>query len=111
MEEVFDAYAKELAAAPLGAWVRSHYLLFLGEGLQRFSRVEEASQVLQEAATFAAANQIHQISFRAQTALTAQRSAPRVMTQFSAPAPWVPDEVDTVVRAISHLRKAAVAAQ
>jgi tetratricopeptide (TPR) repeat protein len=111
MEEVFDSYAKELAAAPLGAWVRSHYLLFLGEGLHRFSRSEEATQVLQEASTFAEANQIHQIAFRAQTALTAQRSAPRVMTPFAAPAAWVPDEVDTVVRAISHLRKTAVAAQ
>jgi len=29
MENAFDTYARELAQAPLGAWVRSHYLLFL----------------------------------------------------------------------------------
>jgi tetratricopeptide (TPR) repeat protein len=111
MEEVFDSYARELASAPLGAWVRSHYLLFLGEGLHRFGRAEEATQALQEASALADANQIHQIAFKAQAALTAQRSAPRVVTPFAAPASWVPDEVDTVVRAISNLRQAAVAAQ
>jgi tetratricopeptide (TPR) repeat protein len=109
-EGVFDSYAKELGEAPLGAWVRSHYLLFLGEGLQRFGRMEQAADVLEEAAAFAHSNQIHQIAFKAQAALETVRSAPRITASF-APAPtWVPDDVDGVVRAISDLRKAAVAA-
>jgi len=28
--------ARQLARAPLGPWLRSHYLLFLGEGFNRF---------------------------------------------------------------------------
>src|SRR5688500_12903025 len=48
MEEAFDAYAEELASAWLGSWVRSHYLLFLGEGLTRFGRMDEADEALRE---------------------------------------------------------------
>ena len=77
MEEVFDTYARELARAPLGAWIRSHYLLFLGEGFDRFGREEAAIETLKEAAEFAESNQIHQIAFKAQSALERVRSAPR----------------------------------
>jgi len=110
MEEVFDTYARELAQAPLGAWIRSHYLLFLGEGFQRFGREEAAIEALEEAVHFAEANQIHQIAFKAQAALTGVRSAPRSLPAFTPPPSWVPDDVGTVVRAISDLRKAAAGA-
>jgi tetratricopeptide (TPR) repeat protein len=109
MEEVFDDYARELARAPLGAWVRSHYLLFLGEGFHRFGREEAAVDALTEAVRFAEANQIHQLAFKAEAALVQIRSAPRKTPAFAPPA-FVPDDINTVVRAISDLRKAAVAA-
>jgi tetratricopeptide (TPR) repeat protein len=110
MEEAFDAYAEELASAWLGSWVRSHYLLFLGEGLTRFGRMDEAEAVLREAISFAEANQVHQVVFKAQTALSAVRTAPRATTPFAVPSQWTPEEVAPVIRTISELRKAAVAA-
>jgi tetratricopeptide (TPR) repeat protein len=111
MEQVFDTYARELSRAPMGAWIRSHYLLFLGEGFDRFGREELAIETLKEAAQFAESNQIHQIAFKAQSALERVRSVPRNAPIISnAPPTWVPDDVATVVRAISELRKATLAA-
>jgi tetratricopeptide (TPR) repeat protein len=110
MEEQFDTYARELARWPIGVWIRSHYLLFLGEGFCRFGRQDAAIEALEEAVAFAEANQIHHISFKAQDALERVRSTPRSAPAFNIPPTWVPDDVATVVRAISELRKAAVAA-
>lgn len=110
MESAFDAYAKELANAPLGPWVQSHYLLFLGEGLTRFGRIDEAENVFHEAISFAEANQVHQVVFKAQGALSTVRSVPRTSVPFAAPTQWTAEEVAPVVRTISELRKAAMAA-
>jgi tetratricopeptide (TPR) repeat protein len=109
-EDAFDGYARQLARAPLGPWLRSHYLLFLGEGFNRFGRQEASVQALEETVRFAESNQIHQVAFKAQDALTAARSAPRTLTSFTPPPTWVPDDIATVVRAISELRKSAVTA-
>jgi tetratricopeptide (TPR) repeat protein len=110
MEDAFDAYVRELARAPIGAWIRSHYLLFLGEGFHRFGRQEAAIQALEEAVSFAESNQIHQIAFKAQSALESVRSMPKSTPTFTPSPTWVPDDVATVVRAISELRRAAVTA-
>jgi tetratricopeptide (TPR) repeat protein len=110
VEDAFDGYARQLARAPLGPWLRSHYLLFLGEGFNRFGRQEASVQALEETVRFAESNQIHQVAFKAQDALTAARSAPRTLTSFTPPPTWVPDDIATVVRAISELRKSAVTA-
>ncbi|MGH7604709.1 MAG: tetratricopeptide repeat protein [Gemmatimonadaceae bacterium] len=110
MEEAFDKYALELAKTPLGPWLRSHYLLFLGEGFQRFGREPAAADALEEAARFAEANQIHQMAFKAEAALAQSRSLPTRKSTFSVPSPWVPDDIDCVVRAIADLRKAVLAA-
>ena len=108
-EEAFDGYARELAREPLNAWVRSHYLLFLGEGFARFGRYEASEEALNEASTLADANQIHQIAFKAQSALGKARSLPPVGPTFTPPPAWVPEDVSAVIRGISNLRKAAVA--
>jgi tetratricopeptide (TPR) repeat protein len=110
MEHAFDLYARDLATAPMGTWLRSHYLLSLGEGFHRFGREESAIDALEEAVRFAEGNQIHQISFKAQTALASARSTPRAQPTFRPAPTWVPDDVGAVARAISDLRKAAVAA-
>ncbi|HEY4733916.1 MAG TPA: tetratricopeptide repeat protein [Gemmatimonadaceae bacterium] len=108
-ELAFDTYSRELAREPLSPWLRAHYLLFLGEGFSRFGRFDAAEDALREASVFAEANQIHQVAFKAQSALEALRSTPPAPA-FAKAAPWVPEEVDTVIRAISDLRKATVAA-
>ena len=110
IEDQFDAYARELAPAPMGVWLRSHYLLFLGEGFHHFGRQESAVEALEEAIQFAEANQVHHIAFKAQDALARVRSAPRAVPNFTPPPAWLPDDVGTVVRAISELRKVTLAA-
>jgi tetratricopeptide (TPR) repeat protein len=110
MEDAFDGYAYQLARAPLGPWIRSHYLLFLGEGFNRFGRQEASIQALEEAVRFAESNQIHQVAFKAQDAIVAARSAPRALPNFTPPPTWVPDDIAAVVRAISELRRSAITA-
>jgi tetratricopeptide (TPR) repeat protein len=110
MVEAFDSYARELASARLSPWMRAHYLLYLGEGMDRLGRREASEDALKEAISFADANQIHQVSFKAQSELSAVRSAARSTKPFVAPPTWVAEEVSAVVRAMSELRKTAVAA-
>ena len=110
MSEAFDSYARELASARLSPWLRAHYLFYLGEGMDRLGRRDASEDALKEAISFADANQIHQVSFKAQSALSAVRSAARSSKPFVAPPTWVPEEVSAVVRAMSELRKTAVAA-
>jgi tetratricopeptide (TPR) repeat protein len=110
MRQAFEGYARELATSPLSPWTRAHYLLFLGEGFGRFGDFEPAEEALNEAVAFAEANEIYQVSFKAQSALTGLRSRERSITTFTPPPAWVPTEVECVVRALSDLRKTAVAA-
>ena len=110
MPEMFDSYARELAQTQLGPWLHAHYLLYLGEGMSRLGRRDASVEALNEAISFAEANQIHHVSFKAQSALSAIRGAPRPSKPFVAPSTWVPEGVSAVVRAMSELRKTAVAA-
>jgi len=109
-EEAFDTYAREMAREPLNPWLRSHYFLLLGEGFARLGRYEAAEDALREASTFANANQIHQVAFKAQSALENVRTTPRANPPYAPPTGWVPEDVGDVIRGISELRKAAVAA-
>jgi tetratricopeptide (TPR) repeat protein len=109
MPEAFDSYARELASTQLAPWWHSYYLLFLGEGMHRLGRHEAAEEALREAIAFGDANQIHQVSFQAQAALSAVRASAQTK-EFVPPPAWVPEEVGTIVRAISDLRKTAAAA-
>ena len=108
MEQAFDEYAKELRREPMGPWLKSHFLLFLGEGLESFGRYEAAEQALSEAKDFADENQIFAISFKADEVLAAVRSKSR--RQLVPPAfPDVSHDVLAAAHDISELRKAAVA--
>ena len=110
MEDAFDGYARELARAPMGPWLRSHFLLFLGEGFNRFGRHEAAVQALEEAVAFAESNRIHQVAFKAQAALVSVRSKSRNAPAFKPSPAWVPDDVGAIAKAISDLRRTAPAA-
>ena len=110
MKEAFDCYARDLGASALSPWTRAHYLLFLGEGFGRFGEFEPAEEALNEAVAFAEANEIHQVSFKAQAALTRLRSVDRATATYAPPPAWMPTEVESVVRALSELRKTALAA-
>jgi tetratricopeptide (TPR) repeat protein len=110
MEDAFDAYARELARAPMGPWLRSHFLLFLGEGFDRFGRQEAAAQALEEAVAFAESNQIHQVAFKAQAALVSVRSKSGRTPVFKPAPAWVSDDIVAIAKAISDLRRTALAA-
>ncbi len=107
MADAFDSYAAELRKAPLGPWLKSHFLLFLGEGLEQFGRYEAAEQVLCEAVDYSNANQIFSVNFRAEESLNLVRSRSRRQP----PAPifaQLPHEVLAAAHAVSELRKAAL---
>jgi len=107
VQDAFDSYAAELRKAPLGPWLRAHFLLLLGEGLERFGRFEVAEQVLAEAVDYSESNQIYAVNFKAEAALSAVRAK---AVQPTPPAPTfaqVPHEVLAAAHAISELRKAA----
>jgi tetratricopeptide (TPR) repeat protein len=107
MLDAFNSYAAELRKAPMGPWLKSHFLLFLGEGLDRFERYEAAEQALSEAIDYATANQIHSVSFKAEDILAAVRSRSRTPTK--APIfTQMPDEVLAAAHAVSELRKVAL---
>jgi tetratricopeptide (TPR) repeat protein len=107
VEHAFDEYARELRRQPLGAWLKSHFLLFLGEGLAKFERDEAAEQALSEARDFAEQNQIFAVSFKAEEALHAVRS--KVRRQVAPPVfADVSHDVLAAAHEISELRKAAV---
>ena len=108
MEPAFDSYALELSRAPMGPWLKSHYLLFLGEGLERFGRFDAARAALEETIEFAAANQIHAVTFKAESALVALRGARRMPTTAPASFAELPEGVLAAAQAISELRKAAL---
>jgi tetratricopeptide (TPR) repeat protein len=110
MPEAFDAYARELAQSKLGPWLRAHYLLFLGEGMSRLGRLDSAMEAIKGAISFAEANQFHQVAFKAQAALIAMGTSARPTKPFVASPTWVPEEVTTVMHAMSELRRTAVAA-
>ena len=106
VEDAFDLYANELRKAPLGPWLRAHFLLLLGEGLERFGRFELAEQVLSEAIDYSEANQIFAVNFKAEASLASVRSRTRQQTALPTFA-QVPHEVLAAAHAISELRKAA----
>jgi len=109
-QSAFDGYASELRSSPLPSWLVAHYLLYLGEGMRRFGRMEAAEAALTEAVSFSSANQIHQVMFQAEDALAALRSDARVSDhRTAAKAPALSDDVVLVARALTELREAAVA--
>ncbi|MFL5483336.1 MAG: tetratricopeptide repeat protein [Gemmatimonadaceae bacterium] len=107
-ETAFDDYTSELRREPLPPLLKSHFLLMLGEGLERFDRYETAAQALSEAKSCADHNQIFSVSFKADEALSALRSKARKAGTQPTFAPLTHD-VLAAAHDISELRKAAVA--
>ena len=106
-DEAFDSYAAELRKAALGPWLHAHFLLMLGEGLERLGRYEAAQQALSEAVDFASTNEIHAVTFKAEEAQASLRA--RKPRQTTAPVfAQVPGEVLAAAQAISELRKTSL---
>jgi hypothetical protein len=108
-EQSFDLYASELRNAPMGVWLRSHFLLMFGEGLARFGRFDAAEEILHEAERFASANQIHRVAFQAEAALTQVASRAHLARKQTAGELFArpTDDVLNVVHGLTQLRAAA----
>src|SRR2546423_4402633 len=105
--KVFDTYAAELRQASLDPWLKSHFLLFLAEGLGRFERYDAAEQAFDEAIAYASSNQIHSVTFKAEAELLELRARSKRF----APAPAFGDvtaEVLAAAHSIAELRKASL---
>lgn len=70
VEEAFDSYAADLGASTLDVRLRAYYLLYLGQGQQRFGRLDAAARSFERARNFASAEGIHQVAFEADKSLS-----------------------------------------
>jgi tetratricopeptide (TPR) repeat protein len=113
MEEEFDQFYSRLSTTRLSPMHRADFLLFRGEGLALFDRLDAAEETLREAAAFASANEFHQTAFAAEKALSALR-VNRARGLASAPASdaaaAIDHELGFVVEGLAQLREAAFAA-
>lgn len=108
-ERDFDAYASELAAAPLDPRTRAHYFIFLGIGQQRFGRQAEAEASVAEGLAFATRNQLHQVAHEAEGAMAQVKSHAGSLLEKAGPPESVPSSVKDVAMALSGLLREAAA--
>ena len=96
----------------MGPWLRSHYLLMLGEGLIQFDRFESAEAALNEAMEYASANQVHKVVFQAESALKTLASTVTSVRRAASKSVFAQptQELLEVARSITRLREAALAA-
>ena len=113
MEAEFDSYAASLSASTLDVRHRAYYLLYLGQGQQRFGRLDSAARTLEEARAFAASSGVHQVAFAAEKALA--NLADEWATWPSIPtAPdhsEIPESTFRVARELTQMRELAYANQ
>jgi tetratricopeptide (TPR) repeat protein len=109
MEDAFEDYGRVLKDAALDPRLRSYFLLYYGEGCQRFGREEEGRSFIEQARDYAVSHKIYQVAFEAEKALTAagERRARNAKLDISWSEP-VREDVTQVASALSHLREYAV---
>jgi tetratricopeptide (TPR) repeat protein len=110
-EEAFESYVSQLAEAKLSPTHKAYFLLLRGEGLGVFGKHEAAEAALRAAVDFSTSNELHQIAFEAEAALSrleVSHSKARNGKSSPVPATWTAD-LSYVVAGLSHLREAAFA--
>jgi hypothetical protein len=108
-EDAFESYAAQLSETKLSPAHKAYFLMFRGEGLAAFGKHGEAEEYLRAAVSFAAENQLHQVAFEADAALSRLQTEARREKASRAPATWSED-LSHVVTGLSQLREAAFAA-
>jgi tetratricopeptide (TPR) repeat protein len=110
-ENAFESYASQLASEKLSPAHKTYFLLFRGEGLERFGKFEAADESLRAAIALASDSQLHQIEFEADAALArlnARQSEVGAKKSLQVPATWSED-LSHVVAGLSRLREGAFA--
>ncbi|HYN82343.1 MAG TPA: hypothetical protein VES88_12635 [Gemmatimonadaceae bacterium] len=110
-EADFDAYARELEAAPLAPRLRAYYFIYLSAGQQKFGRNAKAEASLAEGLEFAHKNQLHQIAHEAQGAIAEleSRAGGRAEPVVPPVNAEMPSNVSYVATALSNLLREAAA--
>lgn len=113
MEEAFDEYANSLANVTLDPRHRAYYLLYLGQGQQRFGRLDSAARSLEEARVFAASNGVHQVAFEAEKALAglAKEWATWPTIPTAPDHSEIPESTFRIARELTQMRELALANQ
>lgn len=88
VEPTFEQYRRELADAPLPVTLAAHYYFYVGQGYRLFGRPVPARAALGRAVEVAAANQLNQLLFDAESSLKelARGGVPAVPRTADAPA-------------------------
>jgi hypothetical protein len=85
-ETVFERWRRELADVDLPPRTRAYFLLFCGEGLYRFGRVDAARTALASALVVAERHELNELVIRADDALAAiDRNEPLPATAAATP--------------------------
>jgi tetratricopeptide (TPR) repeat protein len=113
MEQSFDGYAAQLAQRTLDVRVRAYYLLYLGQGQQKFGRLDAAINSLEAARQFARANDINQVVFEADKSLS---TAAKEWATWPAPSAdeanrFVSPSTSNIARELTQMRELALAKQ
>ena len=68
-EPLFEQHRRELADAPLPAYLAAYYHLYVGRGYKLFRQLDTARSEMELALSIASANQLNQVIIEAETAL------------------------------------------
>jgi len=105
-EADFDAYAREMEAAPLEPRLHAYYFIFLGAGEQRFGRDAEAEISLAKGLAIAEKNQLHQIAHEASVAIEELKSHDARTREITSSPTEIDASLQTIVSELSSLREA-----
>lgn len=114
MEDAFDEYAAQLESSTLDVRHRAYYLLYLGQGQQRFGRLDASARTLEEARRYASTHGVNQVVFEADNALS--QVATEWATWPKAPSPSStalnpPERTLRIARELTRIRELAFANQ
>jgi tetratricopeptide (TPR) repeat protein len=107
----FDAYIRQMEAAPLDARLRVYFLFFLALGSRRFGR-EGSGDQFRTAEQFASRHELHQIAFEIETAMEkppveTEKAGASAGTSFASEGRS--EELERIAEALLHLRERATA--
>ncbi len=105
----FDAYVRQMEAAPLDGRLRAYFLFFLALGSRRFGR-EASDDQFRTAERFASRHELHQIAFEIEAAMEkppveAEKAGVNAGTSFAREGRS--EELERIAEALLHLRERA----
>ena len=107
----FDAYVRQMEAAPLDGRLRAYFLFFVALGSRRFGR-EGSDDQFRTAERFASRHELHQIAFEIEAAMEkppveTEKAGANAVTAFAGEGRS--EELERIAEALLHLRERATA--